>query len=389
VRYVPTIISSSTLALQKRRLIVILPLTRTHQEAPYISMTDLLETIIGSSPVIKKHDALLAAISEKTPLEGVTFITKRDGFASMPHRILDQDGTFVSHNFREWMRDKIEQHRGDHVAVWQTHKDAGYIMTERIPISLYLVHDRGGDQTNFVQLKVYEEHEFITRHLFNRSPWGKPFSADSMLDGGASGEMVERREIGNGWYRLGSAVDMAKFVPEAARLFEAERDRQGNRVMEISSPYSKAFVRTTFAKLYPEHSKYPWKGTRLFHDWDASSTGRSGARICRHWVFDTYDYQRDPHSRRDMSYIPQWGFNRPLAKVDRPSKNIYELFGKLQKLDQRVGVPFSWYFYMLHGNRVKHWAGERVVRAAEQGLLGLPECDYQVLKRWEDQPYGF
>jgi hypothetical protein len=131
--------------------------------------------------VTKKHEALLAAIAEKTPLDGVAFITMRDHFAAMPHRILDQDGNLVSHNFKEWMRDKIDQHRGDHLAVWQTYKDAGYIMTECVPVMLYLVHDRGGDQTNFMQLKAYEEHEFIARYLFNESSWGKPFSVGSML----------------------------------------------------------------------------------------------------------------------------------------------------------------------------------------------------------------
>jgi hypothetical protein len=352
-------------------------------------MTDILETIIASTPVIKNHSTLLAAIAEKTALTGIAFITMRDHFVPVPHRILDQDGKFVSHNFREWMRDKIEQHRGDYLAVWQTYKDAGYLVTECVPVMLYLVHDRGGDQTNFVQLKVYEEHEFVSRYLFNGSPWCKPFSAESMLEGGEAGDAVERREIGNGWYRFCSAVDMAEFVPEAARLFEAERDRQGKRVLELTNQDSKTVVRTTFAELYPEHNKYPWKGTRLFQDWEASSAGRSGARVCRHWVFDAYDYQRDPRRTRNMSYIPQWGFKRPLAKVDKPGKNTYGLFGKLQKLDQRVGVPFSWYFYMLHGNRVEDWAGERVLNAAEQGLLVLPECDYQVLKRWADQPYGF
>jgi hypothetical protein len=352
-------------------------------------MDDVLETIIDSTPVTKKHDALLSAIAAKTPLEGIAFITKRDDFIPIPRRIIDRDGNFVSHNFKQWMRDKLEQQRGDYLAVWQTYKDAHYIVTECVPVMLYLVHDRGGDQTNFMQLKVYEEHEFISRYLFNGSPWGKPFSANSMLEGHEAGELVERREIGNGWYRFWSAIDMAKFVPEAARLFEAERDRQGKRAMEISSPHRGEVTRTTFAELYPEHSKYPWKGTRLFQDWEASSAGLSGARICRHWVFDTYDYQGNPHSRRCMSYIPQWGFNRPLAKVDTRRKNVPELFGKLQKIDQRIGVPFSWYFYMLHGNRVEDWAGERVIKAAEQGLIVLPECDYRVLKRWEDQPYGF
>jgi hypothetical protein len=352
-------------------------------------MTDALDTIIGSSPVTKKHGALLSAIAQKTALHEIALVTMRDHFVPMPHRILDGAGEVVSHSFEEWMRDKLDRHHGDHVAVWQEYKGAGYVMTERVPVMTYLVHDRRGDQTNFVQLKVYEEHEFTSHHLFNTSTWGKPFSAESMLEGHEVGDVVKRREIGNGWYRFWSAVDMAEFVPEAAGLYEADREQQGKRVMEISSPPTKEVTRATVAELYPEHCKYPWKGTRFFQDWDASSAGRSGARACRNWVFDTYDYQRDPRSRRDMSCIPQWGFNRPLAKLDRPGRNNHELFGKLQKLDHRVGVPFSWYFYMLHGNRVKDWAGQRVINAAEQGLIVLPECDYRVLKHWEDQPYGF
>jgi hypothetical protein len=70
--------------------------------------------------------------------------------------------TSVSHNSEEWMRDKLDRHHGDHVQVWQEYKGAGHVMTERVPVMLYLVHDRGGDQMNFVQLKVYEEHEFTS-----------------------------------------------------------------------------------------------------------------------------------------------------------------------------------------------------------------------------------
>jgi hypothetical protein len=351
--------------------------------------TDVLETIIGSSPVTKKHDALLSAVAEKTFLREIAFVTKRNDFMPMPRRILDRDGNLVAKNFKEWMRDRLEQQRGDYLAVWQTYKDAGYVMTECVPVMLYLVHDRGGDQTNFVQLKIFEEHEFVSRDLFNPASSGRPFSIDSMLDGREAGEEIERHEIGNGWYRLLSAVDMGEFVPEAERLYEEERELRGKQVLGISSSNRDEVTHTTFAQLCPELCKYPWKGTRLFQDWAASSAGQSGARICRHWVFDTYDYQSEPNSKREMSFIPQWGFNRPLAKITRPGKNVYELFGKLQKLDQRVGIPFAWYFYMLHGNRVEDWAGQRVLRAVEQGLIVLPEPDYRVLKRWEDQPYGF
>jgi hypothetical protein len=67
----------------------------------------------------------------------------------------------------------------------------------------------------------------------------------------------------------------------------------------------------------------------------------------------------------------------------------YALHGKLETLDRRVTVPFGWYFYMLHGNRVHDWAGERVIRAAEAGTIVLPGHDYRVLKAWQANTYGF
>lgn len=90
-----------------------------------------------------------------------------------------------------------------------------------------------------------------------------------------------------------------------------------------------------------------------------------------------------------MDMVPMWAFNRPLAKVNAGKGSEYEFYGALEKLDRRVGVPFGWYFYMLHGNRVEADAGRRVIRAAEAGTIVMPECDYRVLKDWEAEPYGF
>ena len=52
-------------------------------------------------------------------------------------------------------------------------------------------------------------------------------------------------------------------------------------------------------------------------------------------------------------------------------------------------MPFAWYFYMLHGNRVDDACGKRVLAAAEAGKIVLPEHDYRVLKDWREHPYGF
>jgi len=65
------------------------------------------------------------------------------------------------------------------------------------------------------------------------------------------------------------------------------------------------------------------------------------------------------------------------------------VFRKLEKLDRRVGVPFAWFFFMLHGDRVDQDVARRVIQAAEAGQIVLPEHDCRVLKAWEAYPYGF
>jgi hypothetical protein len=132
-----------------------------------------------------------------------------------------------------------------------------------------------------------------------------------------------------------------------------------------------------------------WKGRRLFADWTLSSAGRSGARFSDHWGLQLTDWTDPRTGERTMDLIPVWGFAGKLAEVDPPSLSDYALFAKLETLDRRVKLPFGWYFYMLHGNRVDAWAGERVIKAAEAGTIVLPEHDYRVLKNWQAQPYGF
>jgi len=126
----------------------------------------------------------------------------------------------------------------------------------------------------------------------------------------------------------------------------------------------------------------------MFSDWALSSAGRSGARLCAHWAMQISDYT-DPKGVRGMSLVPVRTSTLKLAEVDGRKGSAYELFGQLEKLDRRVKVPFAWYFYMLHGDRVNDAAGHRVIKAVEAGQIVLPEHDYRVLKAWEANTYGF
>lgn len=61
----------------------------------------------------------------------------------------------------------------------------------------------------------------------------------------------------------------------------------------------------------------------------------------------------------------------------------------LTRFDERIGHRFARYFYGLHGNPILSGQMERVLEAVEAGLIVLPEHDYQVLRRWGDDKYGF
>lgn len=91
-----------------------------------------------------------------------------------------------------------------------------------------------------------------------------------------------------------------------------------------------------------------------------------------------------------MSVVPQWAHTRKIAAVRGTAKlDVYGLYGRLNQFDKRIGMPFAWYFYGLHGNLVLPAHIERVIEGAEAGLIVLPEHDYQVLRRWSAAPYGF
>lgn len=90
-----------------------------------------------------------------------------------------------------------------------------------------------------------------------------------------------------------------------------------------------------------------------------------------------------------MSLVPMWTTTLKLVEVEGKKGSAYELCGKLEKLDRRVKVPFGWYFFRLHGNRVDKTAAHRVIQAAEAGHIVLPDHEDRILKGWQAHPYGF
>ncbi|WP_244864203.1 hypothetical protein [Paraburkholderia aspalathi] len=366
----------------------------TNMKHEYCVQTDILETVVASAPVELRHTALIAKLATRTEFRSAAYVTSRDTYGASPGRVFDESGTLVADNYRDWIGSEIAAHNGDVGAVWERYKDKGYLLSEVQPVLHFFAHDRGGAQDNFTQLRIFTETEAISRNLFTTESWRQPEHPNELLvSHNYLGEEIEPRPLGSARYRLYDAIDMPTFLRVADACTDVERRTAADRRLRFTDLQTGESSSQSFAEIHPTFDKYPHKSRRFFDDWSESSAGASGERICRRWVFepqDTEGHRSDKTQPRHLYFIPQWGHNRKVAAVEK-TRNMddYALYGRLNKFGERIGVPFSWYFYGLHGNLVKSVVMDRIVAAAEGGLIVLPEHDYRVLKRWQDQPYGF
>jgi hypothetical protein len=354
-----------------------------------------LAEAIAAAQVTDKHPLLLKAVRGFEPLHSARLATTRDqGGRLVKRKVLDPAGQLVHEDHREWLRLEIEADAG-HVGTTQARlRDKGFLLTVCQVQDIYLVHDRGGpNQANFLQVKIQIIDEWVDRQMFSRhSSWrDAPRNLRDLVDAAEDGDTLDgeaRRRFSPSAYVLEKVVDIALFIEEAEELEALKRAKLKQRRVNVTSMTTGVETAMSWDELSPGWDRHPTKAKRLFDDWTASSAGRSGARICEHWVMQTTDWT-DPDGERWLSLIPAWTFDKTMAKIPSNKGGSYELFGKLEKIDQRTKAPFAWYFYMLHGNKVGDGAGRRILAAAEDGLIVLAEHDYRVLSTWNESPYGF
>ena len=356
--------------------------------------SDVLETVIATAPVTQKHVALLSAFATRTDFVATQYVASGNEYAANPARILAADGSEVASDYRGWVREQLDAHAGDVAAICAEHQDKGYLVTEVESVLHYFACDRGGAQDNFVQCEIWEEQEFVERELFARSDWTGWGRADSDdLWRGSPGlgyeRKSERRLIGAPTYRLECAVDMHLFTALAESTFADHHRKAGDLRFQSTDAHTGETRIATVRDLTPGYDKRCSRERRIFEDWTQSSAGRAGERICTRWAFKTSDWT-DPRGERTVTFIPKWAHRKKIAGLkDTHRLDVYGLYGRLNQFDQRVGMPFAWYFYGLHGNLVLAGHLQRVLEGAERGLIVMPEHDYQILRRWGEASYGF
>lgn len=349
---------------------------------------------VGGLDVDPKHAGLLKLLRRDDALTDCQLVTTRGDARLQRRRVLTRAGDVVADDHEAWLAKELAVDGGRVRATASRLRPLDYTLTEIGIEDLYLVHDRGGPQDNYLQLVIAVETERIERRLFASSAWGEYFGDGELYnlvnvaEGGERVAEADRAVVGQPRYRLRRIVDMAAFVKEATAHVANERDQRGAQRLLVRTDGGPEVPMTLDEMTGHKKGSFVWQGQRMFDDWSRSSAGLEGHRICESWAMDLSDYT-SPQGERSMGLIPLWAHTMKIAVIERRPKSDIELFGKLESLDRRLGVPFAWYFYMLHGNLVRDWVGDVILKTAEKGLIVLPEHDYRVLKCWSASPYGF
>ena len=339
----------------------------------------------------KKHAALLSQVRLHPILANAELVHVEDGFESVAQSVYSAEGELVSRDHRAWLSEQfvLDGARPGHT--FKRIADAQYWLSHTVISYLYIVTDRGGLQQNFLQTKIAFKQEFKKSRVFTeQSAWLTPRSSADLVELAGSTNFPEEQldPVGKPLYEYVSTVDVAIFVSMAESLETERREAMAKRAYSREDASGAVVERGVMADLDPDYAKYPPKQRRIFDDWARSSAGASGARICRSWVFSLNDW-KGPGGGRELTLVPMWTHTKKLAEVKSKSLSDQALYDKLTKLSGVVGVPFGWYFFMLHGNRVHEGSGHRILQAAKSGLVDLPECDLRVLEAWANREYGF
>lgn len=363
-----------------------------------LNVTELSRIIAATKPD-EDHSALLDALNTRYPNTPFKILQEYDG-RGWDVGAIDADGELITDNLGQWITQELELTGGSAEEVWRKYKDRGLVRTERVGSCLYLVASYGPDQDQFYQLEILVGPEMTTQKLFDPQPCLIPEDRHDLLSGPCLQFADDARtELSPPAYQFERLTNIRRFLRDLAE------SKRLNNLDEISENENK-IVRIQEIVLEEgtsESYEIPWidmapgwldrlpPALRLFQDWAESSAGKGGAKICDHWWMETGEWMEK--GRKQFSLTPQWaqtdgGLDLPEISPSWEA-SPYLVMEQLQQFDLRVGYPFAWYFYALHGNRISPSAAGVVANAVKEGLLNLPECDEKVLLRWREAQYGF
>lgn len=362
-----------------------------------------LKAIINAAPVTPDHTALLSAINGRYPETQFKLVAERDG-RSWDNGIIDAVGNRVTNNIHAWVDQELEKTGNSVENVWKKYKDAGLMRTEWSGSALYLSSPYGAEADAYFQMEIEVGQETTCSLLFDTAPYFPPEDRFDLITGPCFVFADSEKQIlSSPKYNFDSLLNVRQFLRDLAESEKAikllelpEMEKKVCHIQDIVlGPNGGQTSKTVpFLELDPGWFTRTPPALRLFQDWNDSSAGRSGELFCNHWWINANKWVNKDDGLTHYYLCPQWadadgGVDLPKIEPDWEA-NPYTVMGSLADFDAQVGFPFAWYGYMLHGNRISHSAGGVVARAIREGKIRpLPECDEQVLLRWNESTYGF
>ncbi len=347
---------------------------------------DVIETIVNGINPQKNHLDLIKQLKTKSNLTSIHHALTYDGLSDSSG-VYDAQHNLVHPKAREWISNQIKQHDGNAYNTWLDLKDKGYLSSTIEGSLEYFVMQVGSGPADFIQLQIYQWQEVISHSLFELKPWNRVTDDDDLLDNSGRGRgsrIKDRVDIGQ-YYEF----DKTLLASELIAKYNARYNQDITKQAYLHDKATKAVGKQTFSEKFPHIAKLPSNPTRLMEDWSQSSAGMNGHIFSDHWVLHNSQWT-DHTGQQNISIVPYWTSKKPIkALVYKKSMTAYSIADLATKIDTKSGYPFSWYFYVLHGNRIGDWFAVLMLKAAESGLIYLPEQDYLVLKRWGEYKYGF
>lgn len=340
----------------------------------YLRHWDGLPEAVAACPPSRSHAALEACLRRMPGLEDARVATWRGDRWLQRRKVFRSDGTLLAEDHEAWLTAEVAADGGNAHATWSRLKDSGYLVTKCEITDIYIVAgDCGGDPTRFVQGKVVLEHEFLERELFEPYPWSEPRSLRDLLAADGPRLLKElQAQVRSDAYGLQRFIDVEAWLEVADTLEQVRREAFRERRYRVtSSEEPGSGTIKTADEIFPGWDRVSPKHRRYFRDWQRSSAG--AARLCDHWILDLSDWT-DSHGERTLTLIPQWAFNRSLAKVEAAKGSDYEFYGGSAGIRTKTGNSASKYVFLKNNQSYGH----TVVQPAcwtTSITLGRPICD--------------
>ena len=355
---------------------------------------DVITKIAATAEYQPDHGPLLAALKERYPSSTFQLATVRGEWSRADRgRAVDADGNQVAEDYRKWLTDEFHAAGDDALAVYEKLVHQKLVVSAIKGETIIIAVPTSGSPDGFLQLEIHASHEVIDRYLLDSS--FPPEDLADLLDPFSCGTPPSPKDLSPWQYEFSKLTNIRRHVQAMVELDRAKRvadlpGMEAKVVQIIRGDQPIPTLQTVpYLEIDPDWLDRPMKEVRFLYDWQESSAGKSGHRLCDHWWLQLKDYVYK--GQRNMSFIPQGTMRHDdLPKVDADDHgSIFSLMAALEKFDAAAGFTFAWYFFMLHGNRLDWLVGDRVVKALMAGKIGLPEHDRAVLMRWAAKQYRF